>query len=73
MTTYATLDELANYVKSEMDCTQKEMARALDVSQPVVSDALKGRSSQRRTLFRIAGEVGLAVDKTCRYKVRLSK
>lgn len=28
MTTYATLDELANYVKSKMDCTQKEMARA---------------------------------------------
>jgi transcriptional regulator with XRE-family HTH domain len=72
MTTYATLDELADYIKSKMDCTQKEMAQALDVSQPVVSDALKGRSAQRNTLFRIAAEVGLAVDETCHYKVRLS-
>jgi len=52
----------------EEEITQTEMADRIGVSQPVVSDALKGYPNQKNTLFRLARELGFKVDKNPRYR-----
>lgn len=66
-----TLSEIGKRVKGKMETdgiSQYEMANRLDVSQPVVSDALNGSQNQRKTLFRIARQMGFEISEEPRYR-----
>lgn len=65
-----TLSEIGERVKEKMEAdgiSQYDMADRLEVSQPVVSDALNGSTKQRRTLFRIARKLGFEISEEPRY------
>lgn len=68
---YLTVSEIAERVRSRVDekgLTQNEIAGWVEVSQPVVSEALKGHPNQRQTLFRIARHMGFEVESEPLYR-----